>query len=502
MAESGFNTARVSAGLLRGVSDGKVRRFLGVPYAAAPSGARRFKAPAPHPGWQGVREATERGPNAPQITRDRPGVDLSPIVGDGWRQGEEYLALNVWAPTDGAACPVIVFVHGGAFVGGTPDASAYDGSAFARDGVVCVTVGFRMGLEGFAVLDGAPTNLGLRDVLAALGWVQDEIAAFGGDPGKVTIFGESSGAMSVGDLVASPLARGLFHRAVLQSGHGALVRSRAVAEKVSAALAARLGVPATAAAFAGCSEPDCVAALDAVSQPTARLDLRETDGTDRGFGASGFLPVVGDDVIPVPPTDALAAGEGSSVDLLVGANSEEMNLYFVPAGIDRLADAAVATALLGASIPDAAEVLADYGLGSDGVGPGQALARALTDLMFRQPVRDFAAAHRGGVHVYEFSWRSPTLEGRLGACHALELPFVFDTLDACVGPNGLVGEAPPRDLARRIHGLWVAFAKGEPLPWTPYDPQTRPVFDLCTGETILEPETPLVAGRTRRAGAS
>ena len=501
MTVSASDMARVSAGRLRGVSDGKVRRFLSVPYAAAPSGALRFKAPAPHAGWQGVREATERGPNAPQITRDRPGLDLSPIVGDGWRPGEDYLALNIWAPAQGAGHPVMVFIHGGAFVGGTPDCSAYDGSAFARDGVVCVTVGYRVGVEGFAVLDGAPTNLGLRDMLAALRWVQDEIAAFGGDPGKVTIFGESSGAMSIGALVVSPLAEGLFHRAILQSGHGAMVRSRAVAEKVSAALAAHLDVPATAVDFAERSQAEWVAALDAVSQPTARLDLRDADGTDSGFGASGFLPVVGDEVIPVPPMAALAAGAGAEVDLLLGANIEEMNLYFVPAGLDRHADAAMAGALLGASIPDAAEVLGDYGMGSDGVSPGQALGRALTDAMFRQPVRDFAAASQGAAHVYEFSWRSPALEGRLGACHALELPFVFDTLDACAGPDGLVGEAPPRDLARRIHGLWVAFAKGESLPWAPYDLQTCSVFELCAGEVRSETETPLAAGRARRAKA-
>ena len=157
--------------------------------------------------------------------------------------------------------------------------------------------------------------------------------------------------------------------------------------------------------------------------------------------------------------------------------------------------------LLGASIPDAAAVLGDYGMGSNGVSPGQALGRALTDAMFRQPVRDFAAAHRGSAHVYEFSWRSPALDGRLGACHALELPFVFDTLETCAGPNGLAGETPPHDLARRIHGLWVAFAKGEPLPWTPYEPQTRQVFELSAGDVRAETQTPLVAGRARRAQA-
>ena len=500
MADPETVLAQISSGSLRGERSGGVHRFLSIPYAAAPTKERRFKGPAPHPGWEGVRAAVERGPNAPQIARSLPGLNLSPIVGDGWRQGAEYLALNIWAPDRPAApaYPVMVFVHGGAFVGGTGDAPVYDGTSFAQRGIVCVTLNYRVGVEGFAVLEGAPTNLGLRDILAALQWIQVEIATFGGDPKLVTIFGESSGAMSIGDLIASPVAQGLFHRAILQSGHGGMVRSKAVSMQVSAALAAHLGVEPSAAAFATRSEADCATALDAVSQAALRLDLRSEDGTDEGFGLSRFLPVYGDDVIPIPPLEAAAAGAGRQIELLIGSNSQEMNLYFVPTGLAAQADAAMATAVLSAVIPDALDVLRDYGLGAPEVSPGQALSDALTDLVFRQPVRDFAAAHQGPVHVYEFSWRSPGFGGRLGACHALELPFVFNTIDVCTGPDGLLGEAPPRELAEHIHDLWIAFAKGEPLPWPAYDAAARPVYDLQLRQVIAEPLTPLVKGRTHR----
>ncbi len=492
--------AQISGGALRGERSGGVHRFLSIPYAAAPTDERRFKGPTPHPGWEGVRAAIERGPNAPQVARSLPGLDLSPIVGDGWRQGADYLALNIWAPDRPAApaYPVMVFVHGGAFVGGTGDAPVYDGTSFARRGVVCVTLNYRVGVEGFAVLEGAPTNLGLRDIIAALEWIQLEIATFGGDPKSVTIFGESSGAMSIGDLVASPVAQGLFQRAILQSGHGGMVRSKAVSQQVSAALAAHLGVEPTAAAFATRSEADCAAALNAVSRAAVRLDLRSEDGTDEGFGLSRFLPVYGDDLIPVPPIEAVAAGAGRQIDLLIGSNSQEMNLYFVPTGMAAKADAAMATAVLGAVIPDASDVLRDYGLGTVGVSPGQVVCDALTDLVFRQPARDFAAAHQGSAHVYEFSWRSPAFGGQLGACHALELPFVFNTIDVCTGPDSLLGEAPPRDLAEHIHHLWIAFAKGEPLPWPAYDAAARQVYDLQLRQVIAEPLTPLVKGRTQR----
>jgi para-nitrobenzyl esterase len=208
----GSPTAEVSdvevttvAGRVRGRSVDGVARFLGVPFAAPPVGALRFAAPAPAPPWSGVRDATAPGPNAPQPPRAIPGIDLTPIIGRGWRPGEDYLTVDVWTPDPGgASLPVMVFVHGGAFIAGEPGSPVYDGTALARAGVVLVSLTYRLGIEGFVAFGGGATNVGLRDQLAALAWVQDNVAAFGGDPGRVTVFGESAGAMSIGCLLGRP----------------------------------------------------------------------------------------------------------------------------------------------------------------------------------------------------------------------------------------------------------------------------------------------------------
>ncbi|MCG7528095.1 carboxylesterase family protein, partial [Streptomyces sp. OfavH-34-F] len=203
-------------GTVRGAYEDGVAVFRGIPYAAAPVGARRFRAPAPPESWTGVRAATAYGPTAPK----RPyGPPLDRLLADPSVPGEDCLNLNVWTPDPaGAGLPVLVWVHGGNLLHGSSALALYDGTAFARDGVVCVSVNYRLGVEGFAVLPDAPANRGLLDQLAALGWVRDNIAAFGGDPDRVTLCGESAGAIGVGALLTAPRARGLFRRAVLQSG--------------------------------------------------------------------------------------------------------------------------------------------------------------------------------------------------------------------------------------------------------------------------------------------
>jgi hypothetical protein len=189
---------KTAAGRVRGRSVDGVARFLGVPFAAPPVGPLRFAAPAPAAPWAGVRDATAPGPNAPQPTRSIPGIDLAPIIGRGWRHSgadpDDYLTVDVWTPDPGGAgLPVLVFVHGGAFIAGEPGSPTYDGTALARAGVVLVAVTYRLGVEGFVAFDGGASNVGLRDQLAALSWVQRNVAAFGGDPGRVTVFGESGG---------------------------------------------------------------------------------------------------------------------------------------------------------------------------------------------------------------------------------------------------------------------------------------------------------------------
>ena len=260
-------------------------------------------------------------------------------------------------------------------------------------------------------------------------------------------------------------------------------------ERVGTMLAELLAVSLTAQGFALRSLEECAKAVDAMSPPGVIADMREANGLDPAFGLSKFLPIIGDDVIPVSTDAAIAAGAGAEVELLIGSNREEMNIYFVPPGICDLDDAMMARLLLGQVYPRAEEALLAYGLGK-GEKPGMVLTAAMSDLVFRQPVRDFALAHRGRTHVYEFGWRSPAFQGRLGACHALELPFVFDTLSACSGLQGLVGETAPKELATHVHSLWAGFARDGRLPWPEFDAESRQVYRLEEGTSASEDEFP------------
>lgn len=480
-------SAVTAQGPVRGrVSDGIVT-FLGVPYAAPPV---RFAAPQPPAAWTGVRDATHAGDCAPHEIKPFPQLDVFPLVGHGGLGGRDYLTLNVWAPVDARDRPVMVFIHGGGFVVGSKDAPVQDGSAFARSGVVCVALNYRLGIDGFLPVPGVPTNLGLRDMLFALHWVQDNIAAFGGDPANVTVFGESAGAMAIGDLVTSPLATGLFRRAIIQSGHGSMVRDIGIAQRLVNKLAKVLRIAPTAEGFRGVSDEAAIAAIEKVAKPTARIDLRDASGHEPVFGISRFIPVMGDDVLPLHPLVALRQGAGAEIDVLIGSNAQEMNLYFVPTGVRAKINRWLARWLLGKSQPDPKQVLKDYGWGIKGVKPGEAMTAAMSDLVFRWPARQYAAAHRGNTWVYEFEWQSPACGGELGACHGIELPFVFDTLDAASGERGLAGIDPPQELADRVHRIWVQFATDGILPWAQFDERNRQVYQLAKGEAVFEPPMP------------
>lgn len=478
-------------GRVRGVSDGRVDRFIGIPYAAPPVGKHRFAKPVPPTPWDGVRDAAAPGPNAPQRVKGFPGLDIAPLVGTGWRQGDDYLTLNLWRPAGGESdLPVMVFIHGGGFVLGSKDEPVHDGSSFARDGVICIAINYRMGTEGFLPIPGIPTNLGLRDQLFALQWVQDNVAAFGGDPANVTVFGESAGGMSVANLMASPLSKGLFKRAIIQSGHGGMTRDIDVAQRLVRKLAKLLGITSDEAGFRSISAGDMLDAVETVSKPTTRIDLRDREGREPVFGISRFVPVHGDDVLPVKSLDAIAGGAGAEVDLLIGSNAEEMNLYFVPTGVKQKIGRLLATYVLHRSQPHARKILKAYGIGCGGVKPGEVFTNALHDFVFRWPARRFAEEHRGRTHMYEFEWRSPMFGGTFGATHAMELPFVFDTLACVTGPEGLCGSAPPQDLADRVHRIWRDFARDGSLPWPEFDRESRQVYQLEHGEASHEPPMP------------
>jgi para-nitrobenzyl esterase len=321
--------------------------------------------------------------------------------------------------------------------------------------------------------------------------VRAEIAAFGGDPDNVTVFGESAGAMAIADLVASPLANGLFRRAIIQSGHAAMTRDISVASRLVAKMAKLLKIAATREGFANVPTDALLDAVEKVSLPTARIDLRGADGREPVFGISRFVPVHGDDVLPVQPLEALKAGAGREIEILIGTNAEEMNLYLVPSGVRDKIGRLLAWFVLRKSQPNAWKVLKAYGAGRK--KGGRALTDAMTDLVFRWPARRFAEEHCGRTHVYELEWCSSAFKGELGAAHAVENPFVFDTLAVASGPEGVLGENPPQDLATRIHRLWIDFARDGSLPWAPFDRDTRQVYRLEAGQAVHEPVMPAAA---------
>lgn len=482
-----MSIVKTTSGEVRGEPRDGLVAFLGVPYAAAPVGALRFAEPQPHASWEGVRDATTPGPTAPYGARPFPGLDIAPLVGGGWVKGDDYLAVNVWTPDPQAkGLPVMVWIHGGGFVVGSKDASVNDGSAFARSGVVCIGINYRLGLNGFLPIPGVPTNLGLRDQIAALKWVQQNAAAFGGDPANVTVFGESAGAMSIGNLVASPLAKGLFRRAIIQSGHGGMTRDIGIVQRSVQKLAKVLRITPDKAGYDSLSAEQMIVAAETANNPKSRVNLRDAEGREPVFGISKFAPVHGDDVIPEPSHQALAKGAGAEVDVLIGSNAEEMNLYFVPTGVREKVGKLLAWFIVSRSLPNARKILKTYGGGK----PGDVFTRAMHDLVFRWPARRFAEEHRGRTHVYEFEWRSPAVGGELGAAHGMEMPFVFDTLATVTGSEGIAGENPPQELADRTHKLWVGFARDGSLPWAPFDRETRQVYQLAKGEAIYEAPMP------------
>lgn len=505
MVERMNAVVRTVHGELRGsVADG-VQVFLGVPYAAPPFGANRLRPPQPVEAWTGVRDATELGPEPPQVAPPLTGGPASGAQGDWSEVGEAFakveraataqdcLNLNLWTPDPGATgLPVMVWIQGGQFE--MSSTAAYDGSRFARDGVVCVVLNWRPGAEGFLYLGDGIANLGLLDLVAALEWVRENISVFGGDPGNVTVFGESAGAMSIGMLLAMPRAEGLFRRAILQSGAAHHVTSAEDARRIGGYLADRLGVPATREAMAAVGVEGLLAA-----QTELKAELLANPDPDRWGQAvvcsnMPWQPVVDGDVLPGPPIERIAAGSGGQVDVIVGTNTDDWRLWSVVSGVigqvtDEMLTGPVKTygyqalAAYGFS-PERA--LAAYRAKYPGASPGELLASVQTDWWVRIPAIRLADSHANtaaGTYMYEFAWPSPGL----GAVHALEIPFVFDTVSTnapLFGP--MLGENPPQALADTMHAAWVSFAtKGDP-GWPGYDLGRRATMRFDTTSEVVD----------------
>ena len=457
-SESSAPTVRISSGVIRGVALEGIDRFLGIPYAAAPVGENRFELPQPHEGWKGVREATEFGPTAPQAPYNGGIENVLPSI---IIEGDEFLNLNVWAPKNAFDLPVMVWVHGGALSRGSNSLDGYDGTSFARDGVVFVSINYRLGAEGFSVLPDAPLNLGLADVHAALRWVQAEIAQFGGDPEQVTVFGQSAGGNLIAALLAHRDARSLVARAIVQSGP-LTARPAKTAGKISRLMAKDLGIPATRAGFSSVSPATLLAS-----------QLRVTAGSTPITGGPSFALAIGGQLIPSNPELDLAQGDADDIGLVIGATTEEYRLWFVPTGLLTTVTPLfqrLARLKFGVS----RRIIAPYSHNRPNAGPGELVGALATDILLRLPLNRLAdkrLARRSPTWVYEFAWRSPVQD--LGAAHAVELGFVFDRLNAA-DSVGIAGADAPQSIAQEMHAAWVRFAKTGNPGWEAWN-EKRPV---------------------------
>ncbi|MFI5896310.1 carboxylesterase/lipase family protein [Actinoplanes sp. NPDC051513] len=473
---------RVRPGALRGRWESGVAVFRGIPYAAPPVGASRFAAPRPAEGWDGVRPAVSFGPPAPQVDALGRGPSQGPA-------GDDWLTVNVWSPglDPAAKLPVMVWIHGGAYTIGMSSSPEYDGGHLARDGhVVLVTFNYRLGVEGFAHITGAPANRGLLDQVAALAWVRDNIAAFGGDPERVTIFGESAGGGSVAALLAMPRAAGLFRAAVAQSVPGTFFSPELAAE-IAAAFAAQVGLRPTVAELAGVDPARLAAVGDAVTATAA-------DRADR-WGPAAYRsvllsPIVDGDILPATPWQALAGGAAREVALLAGHTRDEHRLFAAFAGPATPGQAATALDLL-APAPDGAQRYRDA---YPDAGPERLHELVHSDWLFRMPTVHLAEAHTAGggrAHLYDLTWPAPGMDGIFGACHGLDVPLVFGNLTSGQ-PALLLGDQPGDDaveLSARMRAAWTAFATHGDPGWPAYTPDRRltQIFDT-PGAVTAYPE--------------
>jgi para-nitrobenzyl esterase len=492
----------VTDGRVRGVRRDDLWSFSGIPYARAPEGALRWRPPQPPMQWEGVRDASSFGPIAPQAVAQA-GITspADPRAEDA--QSEDCLTLNIWTPEvpesptsgKGRGRPVMVWIHGGGFTSGSGSVFLYRGGQLARNGdVVVVTINYRLGALGFLGHrdlrdpDGFIGNWGLHDQVAALRWVRDHIAVFGGDPDLVTIFGESAGGFSVAALMAVPSAAGLFRRAVVQSG-GAHVHSVAEAERVGDRLASVLGVPSCSRqSLSSVPSTELMAATEEIARRRP----------DPGLIPVPFLPVVDDVFLPQHPLTAMEAGAASSVELLIGTNRDELALFGLGRPEMMATDEAGLVRWASNSDPDVPteELIEVYRAAraarSEAVDAHSLMVALGTDGVFRWPSLQLAAAqvaHGAPTFVYLFDWESPAFGGVLGSCHALELPFVFGVVDVPAVQLFTGAGTEVEALSSQMQRAWLAFARsGDPAhadleSWPQWDPTVRTtmIFGEQTG---------------------
>ena len=475
-------TVAPPAGALQGVRSGELMVFKGIPYAAAPVGPLRWRPPQPPGSWSGVRAADRFGARCEQ-------TDGSSTIADApLPVSEDCLTLNVWAPTQHSRpLPVMVWIHGGAFVWGAGSSPAYDGSAFARRGVVLVTLNYRLGRFGFFAHPAltaehpveAKGDYGLMDMIAALKWVRANIAAFGGDPAEVTIFGESAGGVAVNDLMISPVARGLFARAIVESGGGREIAlplhadgAAPSAERVGEAFARKIGLADPTA--------DQLRALT----PEQILKAGDPDMVKGGEGST----IADGQILPVAPSEGFARGLEAKVPYIVGSNSLELP-------IPKPQLAATLARLPGITQAQLAEIAHDY--------PSQDAyeTHAATDILFTEPAARMAALHAAhGQPTWLYRFSAVPLAGRTvlkGAFHTSEIYYVFQTLASY--PK-VPTDADDARLAAVVNGYWARFAatgdpNGPEAPgWAPYQTSEDDLMDFTDDGPKMEavPARPLL----------
>jgi para-nitrobenzyl esterase len=459
-------------------------RFLGVPYARPPVGELRFCPPQELAGWRGDRLATSFPPSAIQPPPD----PTNSVPGDPTEQSEDCLYLNIWTPgCDGEKRAVMVWIHGGGFVGGSPSSAIYAGDKLAAEGVVVVNVGYRLGALGWLAHPGLADELGqwgnwgLSDQLAALSFIRTNAATFGGDPDNITVFGESAGAIAVAALLGLSEGRPLFRRAIMQSG-AAMALGPAAATAVAERFVAELGMK------------DLTRSQLLELPVSALLRAQDAVRAGREGAALAFQPVVDETSLREHPAALIAAGSAAGVDLLIGTNKDEWRFWMLTdprlrdldwAGAERLVAAQIERARLGQRL-EAAKLVESYRLLRQDRGqacsPVDVYCAIATDWTFRVPSMRLAAGHDGGfrrVYAYLFDWESPLLGGMLGSCHALELPFVFGS---CANPHIAVlsgGGEEAEELSAAMRAAWARFAAtGDPSggrlgDWPVYDAGRR-----------------------------
>lgn len=463
-------------GKIEGETQDGVTLFKAIPYAAPPLGDLRWMPPQPAKPWAGVRKSEKFSDTAFQNASMMDGL----FGGSPWPASEDCLYLNVWTPgADGKKRPVMVWLHGGAFVIGSGSEPIYAGDRLARRGdVVVVTVNYRLGTLGFLnlkeVTKGAiPStgNEGLLDQVAALQWVKDNIAAFGGDPANVTIFGESAGGMSVGALLGLPAAHGLFHKAIPQSGACHTVATLAQATRVAEAVLAATDLK-TADALRNAEGKTFMRAQ-------AHLALNKVPGhTVAEIGGMPFRPALDGDITLAMPIDVVRHGGAKHIPIMTGTTTEEWKLFgAMEKAITGLNEDSMLKRL-NLTLPgvDFKKLLAPYPAMLEARGeqptPPNLFMAVQTDRIFTAPANRLLEAHakNGGTgYAYLFDWKSPIAGGAFGACHALELGYVFGTY-SLKGAEKFSGSGPQADvLAATMMDAWVAFARSGNPGWASYD---------------------------------